>query len=949
MKDIDVFKYIEYYRKVYNIGDVFSEIVLTRLFDTNKLDKIPNRKLLRFIGSEIPTAGWMDKNTYCCGMGWRDKNAVLDKDTVDPSNFCYIRGKISRQRVIDSGVNIPKDLAVGDTGLLASLFYTPKSVKKKYNIGIVTHYVGHKHSAIYKAKASRVVKSVGYFTMGDETKTCEDFFEFINSCDVVLASSLHAIIFCHSFGVPVLFFSNVDGYKFSDYYSVYDNINYDFTKNSSFDLVLKKCLDTEYVKSVNPKRHEVAMIQRNILNAMPYKEAFTYYASVLLKNINRRNIHNYGICDSCCGCGSCISSCNVGAITVINDNGFLYPKVNTDTCVNCGRCSSACPVINLHEEKPISKHLIGYTKDPSLRYKASSGGVIPQLMDYVISNNGAVFGVAFNEDFSCVQHIMATKDNDVRERIYTSKYVECSSMEHNVYADVKRELNTREMVMFIGTPCQVAGLSTYLGNKPSNLLLVEIVCHGVPSNEDWNTYRKRIEKEHKSKLSSVNFRDKANGWKKFNNRLEFKNGDVVSTPFNENPYMKSFLRNENLRNSCYTCKFRGRVNTNADITIGDLWGIEKLNVKNDDKGHSLINANSVLGRSILDKINDELSLINVSADDYKTMVAHNKVLDKRYTQKNNKQKNEDMKDRLIVTFTSWKKRITNCIDTIHMVMNNTVVPDVIYLNLSSREFPKKELELPKDLVDEAYTNPKLIINWVDGVNTKSMKKIFPILQYCNPNDIVISVDDDIVIEKDFIASRLDDFERNGRCFAITSNCSYTKRELGMMVISAGTLFQAKMLAHHDIFVNDVVLGTNNDDRTCAFLLHLNGYKAKPASKYCVGKSIGENVAMSFVNDNDGLTETKQIAIGKSYDDVVIPYMNDKFGFGIDKESFGKFNRFGDMKELSLPTSSKDKDDKTNSNVVRHTNNTAQKNKRVVRKIQKIIRIPKNVRPLNKIH
>ena len=144
----------------------------------------------------------------------------------------------------------------------------------------------------------------------------------------------------------------------------------------------------------------------------------------------------------------------------------------------------------------------------------------------------------------------------------------------------------------------------------------------------------------------------------------------------------------------------------------------------------------------------------------------------------------------------------------------------------------------------------------------------------------------------------------------------------------------------------MVLGTNNDDRTCAFLLHLNGYKAKPASKYCVGKSIGKNVSMSFVNDNDGLTETKQIAIGKSYDDVVIPYMNDKFGFGIDKESFGKFNRFGDMKGLSLPTSSKD--DKTNSNVVRHTNNAVQ-NKRVVRKVQKIIRIPKNVRPLNKIH
>ncbi len=100
---------------------------------------------MRFIGSEIPTKGWMNKNTLCCGMGWRVPGAKLDCSTVTEENFCYTRGKISRDRVRWSGINIPKTHPIGDTGLLASLLYTP-AYEKKYDIGIITHFTGeNKH------------------------------------------------------------------------------------------------------------------------------------------------------------------------------------------------------------------------------------------------------------------------------------------------------------------------------------------------------------------------------------------------------------------------------------------------------------------------------------------------------------------------------------------------------------------------------------------------------------------------------------------------------------------------------------------------------------------------------------------------------------------------------------------------------------------------------------
>lgn len=185
---------------------------------------------------------------------------------------------------------------------------------------------------------------------------------------------------------------------------------------------------------------------------------------------------------------------------------------------------------------------------------------------------------------------------------------------------------------------------------------------------------------------------------------------------------------------------------------------------------------------------------------------------------------------IVVSMTSWTQRITYVKQVVESIMNNTVQPDKVYLNLSKTEF--EGINLPQDLVDYFNSDERLIINWVSGPNTKAMKKIFPILDYLQDDDIVIDADDDILFPKDLIESRIFDFEKYNRRYCISSN---THTSVGfdgkMKVVSAMTLFQKKMLNHWKEFVTPVILSTNNDDRTYLHLIWLNGYLNKGCTKW----------------------------------------------------------------------------------------------------------------------
>ena len=309
----------------------------------------------------------------------------------------------------------------------------------------------------------------------------------------------------------------------------------------------------------------------------------------------------------CSGCHSCASICPKNCIEMVVDNeDLLYPQIDTSKCVNCGLCEKSCPIITRKEinktENDISA-FAAYTKNEEIRLNSSSGGLFTEIATYVINNGGAVFGAAFNEDFS-VSHQSATTVEELA-KFRGSKYVQ--STIGNTYNEVKSILKEGKLVLFTGTPCQIGGLYSYLNKDYDNLITQDIICHGAPSPMVWKKYKEYQENKNGSKLQSVQFRNKDTGWKTYSVVFSFENGSKCMQKSENDMYIRSFISNLCLRPSCYDCSFKTAIRQ-SDITLADFWGIENVIPEMDnDKGNSLLLINSQKGKALFEKIKDNIT------------------------------------------------------------------------------------------------------------------------------------------------------------------------------------------------------------------------------------------------------------------------------------------------------------------------------------------------------
>ena len=201
---------------------------------------------------------------------------------------------------------------------------------------------------------------------------------------------------------------------------------------------------------------------------------------------------------------------------------------------------------------------------------------------------------------------------DDLSKLRGSKYLQANT--GNVFKQVQKDLNAGREVLFSGTPCQIDALKFFLQRDYSNLLTVDIICHGVPSQLLWEKYVEYLEQKYDAKIQSVNFRSKKYGWKKFG--LE-KEGENISQylDLSKDPYMVMFLKNYCLRPSCYDCNAK-RLEPMSDITIADFWGIEHIAPDlDDDKGISLVIVHTQKGQMRLNQLKETVELRNVSAKD----------------------------------------------------------------------------------------------------------------------------------------------------------------------------------------------------------------------------------------------------------------------------------------------------------------------------------------------
>ena len=299
----------------------------------------------------------------------------------------------------------------------------------------------------------------------------------------------------------------------------------------------------------------------------------------------------------CSGCTAFFAICHKDAITMQADSeGFKYPVIDKNKCIDCGLCCKVCPLENMYGNFVKDKTSFACSaKDENFTKQSSSGGVFAILANMYIKEQAVIYGAAFDYNWN-VCHIRADKKDELK-RLYTSKYVQSDI--GNTFRQVKNDLDNGKKVLFAGTPCQVAGLKSYLQKDYLNLLAVDFICHGVPSPLVWQRYIDKLEQDLKSKITEISFRDKKDGWKSFNFKLMTANGDVFYEKHGDNTYMKGFLKDLYLRPSCYDCKFK-TLQRASDITLADFWGIEKIiSDMNIDEGVSLCWSSSEKGKQVL--------------------------------------------------------------------------------------------------------------------------------------------------------------------------------------------------------------------------------------------------------------------------------------------------------------------------------------------------------------
>ena len=284
--------------------------------------------------------------------------------------------------------------------------------------------------------------------------------------------------------------------------------------------------------------------------------------------------------------------------------GFLYPHIDASLCINCGMCQKACPSINPAEDRLPRSVYAAMAKDDALRFASSSGGVFSLLASDILTKGGVVFGVAFDHNDWHVYHKSAETEADLAE-LRGSKYVQ--SDVGDCYRQVKACLNAGRPVLFTGTPCQIAALNKVLalwkGEPLDNLLLVDVVCHAVPSPLAWKKYlEKRVSSAYNlwegglRAIRRIVSRRKDCGWKRFSMSLGFANDMEYRALFCDDPFMRGFLAELYNRPSCHNCPSKN-LRSGSDITIADYWGVaSKLPEMDDDKGTSLVLVNTEKGK-----------------------------------------------------------------------------------------------------------------------------------------------------------------------------------------------------------------------------------------------------------------------------------------------------------------------------------------------------------------
>lgn len=313
--------------------------------------------------------------------------------------------------------------------------------------------------------------------------------------------------------------------------------------------------------------------------------------------------------ESCSGCFACLNICPKKAIKTVPDIlGFMYPEINRNLCIDCGLCQKVCPVIHPQVPKKPERAFAAYSTDVADRMSSTSGGAASVFSQYVIRQGGVVYGCS-GEDCMHVRHIRVAEASELA-KLKGSKYVQSDI--GSVLKSVKSDLQSGRFVLFIGTPCQIAGLNGFLCKEYDNLLTIDLVCHGVPSQQLLNDAMKYYAEETRLSKASILFRKKGKDVKDLRYGLyvsDQRSSSLFSANFPFDHYITGFMSGLFFRENCYHCPYAAPQRI-SDITLGDFWGLGGLEVSRikQDHGISLVLINTPKGTETFEKCSVNLTI-----------------------------------------------------------------------------------------------------------------------------------------------------------------------------------------------------------------------------------------------------------------------------------------------------------------------------------------------------
>ncbi|MDL2207203.1 Coenzyme F420 hydrogenase/dehydrogenase, beta subunit C-terminal domain [Desulfovibrio sp. OttesenSCG-928-M16] len=304
----------------------------------------------------------------------------------------------------------------------------------------------------------------------------------------------------------------------------------------------------------------------------------------------------------CTGCAACFNACPDRAVSMHEGaSGYLQPHVNEELCTECGACARSCPILH----RPTLPHdedvqvFAAWNENKDIRRKSSSGGMMPALVEgWAFRNGGVAAGVQFDAQMRA--HFGLARNVQELQPFYGSKYVQADP--GMVYREIQEHLERQRHVLFVGTPCQAAGLHAFLGTEHPQLLTVDLFCHGVPSPLLLRKYLQWCEAQYGAHIKNIWFRSKdVDGWS-ISLTVEFYDGRVIYFPRRESGYFGLFtMKSYFLHPACFHCKFKG-IDRISDISLGDFWGIDNENslFKHDVRqGVSAVVARTKKGKDVL--------------------------------------------------------------------------------------------------------------------------------------------------------------------------------------------------------------------------------------------------------------------------------------------------------------------------------------------------------------